>query len=120
MSANERAAAKKWLRDLRAARGYTQVELAELVGVDRRTILNAEDQNQGFPNGWTMLLVLRELGVVADAPADPVSPVVVLLGSLEEQVAAGFEKTTRAIARLANHIDRLAPPAPPQAGSGSG
>lgn len=103
----ERLAAKRWMRGLREARGYTQAELAALAGTSTRTVLNLEAAGSSFPNGWTMLRLLQELGAVADAPAAPPDGLDARLQSLEEQVARGFEKNVRALGRLANRIDRL-------------
>lgn len=61
---------KRWLRDLREQHGYTQLEVAEMVGVDTRTIMNGENVKHGLPHGIHMVRWLRALGVVSDAPVD--------------------------------------------------
>ncbi len=76
--------AKRWLRKLREGNELSQRALGELVGVDRRTILNAESEGDdaGWPHGFTLLRMLQELGAVVDAPAPTETP----LARLEEKV----------------------------------
>ena len=83
MDASEREA-KRWLRELRNRSHLSQRALGELVGVDRRTILNAESEGDdaGWPHGFTLLRILQELGAVREAPAPSDSP----LARLEEKV----------------------------------
>lgn len=81
---DEEREAKRWLRHLREERGLSQAALAEIVGVDRRTIHNAESEREetGLPQGLNLLRILRELGAVADAPGPSDRP----LERLEEKV----------------------------------
>lgn len=87
---DEKQAVKKWLKELREKRGYTQKELAEIIGVDTRTILNAESATGSLPRGLSFLRLLRELGVVADAPVETEGGLAGRLAKLEEEVADGF------------------------------
>lgn len=50
------------LRELRQRRAYSQVELAELVGVERATISRAE-QGKHTPRGRTLRKLAEVLGV---------------------------------------------------------
>lgn len=76
--------AKRWLRRLREDAELSQAALAEIVGVDRKTIINAESEQEGkgLPHGFTLLRILQELGVIASAPSSADRP----LGRLEEKV----------------------------------
>lgn len=78
----EAAAVKAWLKDLRAKTGWTQNDVAEMLGVTGRTIINLESPDEGFPRGLTMVRYLRALGVVADAPVE--TPGLGRLAALEE------------------------------------
>lgn len=40
-------AAKRWLRRLRENAGLSQAALADIVGIRRETIVNAESENEG-------------------------------------------------------------------------
>lgn len=102
---------KKWLRDLREQRGYSQAELGEAIGLTGRAILNAEKASEGFPHGLAMLRLLRVLGVVVDAPLAESDGILVRLRALEEKVAElptaadlqqGLRTVTAAIRRLAS------------------
>ncbi len=98
-------AAKQWLRQLRKASGLSQAALAEAVGTSRRTVLNAESEREdaGWPNGFTLLRMLQELGAVTDAPSIADSP----LARLEEAAAESAEQTARSFEALAEGIARI-------------
>lgn len=83
--AAERSALKKWLLEARNATGETQESLAVKLGVDRKTIYNAERIGGPLPQGLTMVRYLRALGVLSDAPVS--LPGEDRLARLEEQVA---------------------------------
>lgn len=59
--------------------------MAEIVGVDRKTILNAESEKEGtsLPHGLTLLRILRELGAVQDAPAQSDLPLARVEGKVD-------------------------------------
>jgi len=97
------------LRRLREERGLSQAALAELVGVDRRTILNAESERDetGLPQGFTLLRILRALGALESAPAARDSP----LARIEEKLDA-------ALVGIADALDLLRE-APSESGAGA-
>ena len=53
------------LKDLRTRRGLTQAELAEQVGVSRKTI-NTVENGVFVPSTTLALLIARELGVAVE------------------------------------------------------
>ena len=101
----EELATKRWLRQLREASGLSQAALAEAVGTSRRTVLNAESEREdaGWPNGFTLLRMLQELGAVTDAPAPAATP----LARLEAGVAELADDTGRSLEAIAEGIARI-------------
>lgn len=86
---DDEIAAKRWLRQLRDDSGLSQAALAEAVGTSRRTVLNAESEREdaGWPNGFTLLRMLQELGVVTGAAVQTDRPLARLEASVAESVA---------------------------------
>lgn len=63
-----RPAVKRWLKQLREQQKLSQEDLADVLGVDRRQIVNWEGKG-GLPGGVTFLRYIRALGVEITPPA---------------------------------------------------
>lgn len=101
--AKETLEVKQWLRELRTHAGLSQEALAEIVGVTRRTILNAESRNAGLPEGLTFLRILRELGALSEQAPAPSNPLAELRAEAElvrHLLADGFDSLRLTLERI--------------------
>ena len=60
---------KEWLVELRDRAGLSQQQVADEIGVERKTVYNAESPKQGNVSGLTLFRMLRLYGALADPPS---------------------------------------------------
>lgn len=112
---------KRWLKTLREEHGLTQKELGQAIGRHARTVINAEDESEpALPQGWAFYLMLRELGVLLDAPPASQPTVSDRLAALEAQVAEGAKEVVLSLQDLAERVQFLERRAEPGGGSATG
>jgi transcriptional regulator with XRE-family HTH domain len=99
---------KRWLRRLRDEADLTQEELGQIVGLTGKAVANAESlRKPSLPHGWSLYLMLRELGVLTGAP-DPSRPTVAdRLGALEAAVTSRSDSVAMSLDALARDIRAL-------------
>lgn len=96
--------AKLWLRRRREALGLSQAALGEIIGVDRRTIGNAEsltgEAQSSLPHGVNLWRMLQALDGLVEAP-----PMGGPLQQLRDEVAEGMAALARGIERIEERLD---------------
>lgn len=98
-------ATKEWLRSIFPSE-WTREEMAEELGVTRRTLVNLLSSRAGFGNGLTMLRYLQLAGAVTAAPEENLPNA--RLAELEAAVKEGFEKLQTAVDKVEAAIVGLA------------
>lgn len=102
---DERRELKEWLTSL-LPDGMSRNDVADELGFSRKTVSTMLNPDQpGFGNGFTMLLYLRLVGGVVDAPVE--SPGRSRLAALEAAVDLSGQSMTSALEDLAARIQRV-------------